>query len=187
MKQCAICGKEITTEEPAILFVGVAGEKREICPECEGHMDTLSSGERDDKFDSAAAYFIKHISSGGYAEEDHSVVRFITNILTEQDSVSDLAEDVPEEEAELFEEAEAEEAAEEEAENTPEAAERRAAAEEAERKALLTSNKISLVLYLATIGISLAIKNYLLCAVCAILTFYTVYKLVKLSDKHKKD
>jgi len=41
MKKCSVCRNQITTKDPAILFVGQNGDEKEICTECEKQMDTI--------------------------------------------------------------------------------------------------------------------------------------------------
>ena len=87
MKKCYVCGNVLITDEPGVLFVGNAGDKKEICVMCGKHMGRLNNSINLDQLQSTINYF----NNCAYSANDPEVASFLrktiqvkVNIIKEQ-------------------------------------------------------------------------------------------------------
>ena len=85
MSRCCICGREIDTPSPGILFVGTDGIERLLCDSCNAKADDLFEAFDRYVISSAANYFDAYIDE----LEDEEVRNFLLESLAERDFVHD--------------------------------------------------------------------------------------------------
>jgi len=77
MKKCCVCRNQIVTEEPAILFIGVAGDNKEICEACEQKMDLLMESDKPDDIVESIDYLYTCLES----VNDPEVETYLDNLI----------------------------------------------------------------------------------------------------------
>ena len=83
MKKCCLCRNNTIGDEPAILFIGQAGDEKEICPICEKNMDILQESENPGEINEA----INYLYTCSLSSSDEEVTAFIKYIINTNSSV----------------------------------------------------------------------------------------------------
>lgn len=84
MKKCCVCRSPITNDDPAILFIGQAGDDKEVCVTCERKAEVLmEDGSSPDEIKESINYLYTCIKSA----HDSEVASFLENIIEESSAV----------------------------------------------------------------------------------------------------
>jgi hypothetical protein len=82
MKDCCICQRQITSEKPAILFIGTNGDYKEICTVCEQKFKVITENYDYDKTQKAIYYFETCLSSATDEEVRNYIETVEDNVLS---------------------------------------------------------------------------------------------------------
>lgn len=91
MKKCCICGDDINTETPAILFVGKDGETKELCDSCADKteiLETSSDGSVERK--RAVDYILLRCANSNDAEVNDYINKFIPKITPTENGIENM-------------------------------------------------------------------------------------------------
>jgi len=88
MKKCCLCRKVITNDEPAVLFIGEAGDNKEICETCEQKMKIITGSNNPTEIKDAIHYF----NTSSMSASDPEVEEFLQEQIEANSSVVDKEE-----------------------------------------------------------------------------------------------
>ena len=89
MKKCCLCRKVITNDEPAVLFIGEAGDNKEICETCEQKMKIITGSNNPTEIKDAIHYF----NTSSMSASDPEVEEFLQEQIEANSSVVDKEEE----------------------------------------------------------------------------------------------
>lgn len=83
MKKCCVCRNAINSDEPAILFIGQAGDEKEICPICEKNYEVLMESENPAELKEA----INYLYTCSLSSDDNEVTSFLKETIDANSSI----------------------------------------------------------------------------------------------------
>ena len=83
MKTCCVCRNTITSDEPAYLFIGQAGDEKQICSTCEKNYDVFMESENPEELKQAINYLYTCVLSAN----DNEVASFLKEAIDRNSSI----------------------------------------------------------------------------------------------------
>jgi len=89
MKKCCVCRNQITAEEPVVLFVGQAGDDKEVCAVCEQKVEVLMESDNSEEIKESLNY----LYTCSLSANDPEVAEFLRETIENNSDVVEELED----------------------------------------------------------------------------------------------